>query len=343
MHMSLIRFTEKGLYCEQADVFIDPWRPVDRALITHAHADHSRPGMKHYLAHHLSLPVMKYRLGEIQAEGVEYGEVITINGVEISFHPAGHTPGSAQIKLAYKGEAWVISGDYKIETDGVSTPFEPVKCSHFVTESTFGLPVYSWQSQNEVAKKINHWWQANQEKGLCSVLLGYSFGKAQRLIHMIDPSIGKIYLHGAIANTNEVLAAVGFEFHDAERVTPETPKTAFKGSLVIAPPSALGSAWMKKMNPYSVATASGWMALRGARRRRNLDAGFVLSDHADWDGLNTAVKSTGAENIFVTHGYSNIFSKWLEDQGLNAQVVETEFEGELAEMGESSTKEKEAE
>jgi len=339
--MGLISFTEKGFYCEKAKVYIDPWKPVRKALITHAHADHSRGGMKHYLAHPHSIPVMKHRLGEISVQPIDYAESININGVKITFYPAGHVPGSAQIKLEDKSESWVISGDYKLGYDGVSTPFESVKCSHFITESTFGLPIYNWDPQAEVMSAINKWWIQNAKEGITSIMLGYSFGKAQRILANIDSSIGEIFVHGAIHHTNNALKNAGYTFPKTEYVSNETDKSRFKGALILAPPSALGSSWLRKFKPYKTATASGWMALRGARRRRNVDKGFVLSDHADWKDLNRAVIESGAENVYATHGYSSVFAKWLNGTGLNAQVVKTAFEGELSEIGESLSSESE--
>jgi putative mRNA 3-end processing factor len=238
--MPLITFTENGIYCPKADVCIDPWKPVKNALITHAHADHARYGMEHYLAHHHSLPIMRHRLGDISLEGIEYGEKRNINGVEISFHPAGHAPGSAQIRLSHKGETWVISGDYKLGYDGLSREFEPVKCTHFVTESTFGLPVYKWQDQAAIMTDINAWWAANNKAGITTILLGYSFGKAQRILANLDASIGEIFVHGAIHNSNLALEEAGYTFPKNERITKETDKKRYKGAIVIAPPSALG-------------------------------------------------------------------------------------------------------
>ena len=324
----LLEFKHEGIYCPQADVYIDPWRPVDKALITHGHADHSRWGHKHYLATHAAAPVMQYRLGDINIETVDYNESRHINGVEVSFHPAGHIPGSAQIRLEYKGEVWVVSGDYKVESDGFSEAFESVKCHTFITESTFGLPIYNWKSQQEVADDINNWWRSNKEQGKTTIITGYALGKAQRIIQQLDPSIGTIYTHGAVENVNEVIRTQGFDLQATTRVTPEIDKGKFKGNIVVATPSAIGTPWMKKFVPYSVGICSGWMALRGARRRRAVDRGFVLSDHADWNGLNYAVKACGAERVFVTHGYTNIFSKWLSETGIESHVVHTEFEGE---------------
>lgn len=332
--MPLLEFTEKGIYCPAADVYIDPWRPVDRALITHGHADHARWGHKHYLCTRLARPVIRYRLGPVKIEAVEYGEPVVINGVRFSFHPAGHIIGSAQIRVEHQGEVWVVSGDYKVEDDGLSTPFEPIKCHSFITESTFGLPVYTWRPQEAVFADINEWWRQNKAEGKVTVLTGYALGKAQRLLQGIDPSLGTIYTHGAIENTNEIIRKQGVDLQPTVRITPEIKRTAFPGNLVIATPGAIGTAWMRRFKEVSIGSASGWMSLRGARRRRAVDRGFILSDHADWDGLNEAIRATGAERVFVTHGYTDIFRRWLEEQGLEAHIVQTEYEGELSEMGE---------
>lgn len=322
----MLSFKPEGIYCEAGDFYIDPWRPVNKAVITHAHADHSRWGMKHYLAHHDSVPVMKHRLGdEISVQSTGYGQVHDLNGVKVSLHPAGHIIGSAQVRVEHNGEVWVVSGDYKTGPDTTCTPFEPVACHHFITESTFGLPIFDWEPQEKVFAKINAWWQELKEEGKTAVLLAYSLGKAQRLLQGVDASIGKIFTHGAVENTNEVLRAAGHVLPETTRITKDTQPADVNGQLVIAPPSAMGTPWMKRLRPYETAMVSGWMQVRGMRRRRNADRGFILSDHADWKGLNQAIKDTGAENIYVTHGYTGIFSQWLSEQGYNAQVVTTEY------------------
>lgn len=325
---AVLSFTDKGIYCAAGDFYIDPWRPVERALITHGHADHARWGMGSYLATHSALPVMRHRLGDITAEGIDFGEVRQIGDVRVSFHPAGHVPGSAQIRIEVGGEIWVASGDYKTVDDGLSEAFEPVRCHHFITESTFGLPVFRWADQRDVAAELNAWWARCAEQGKTAFLGAYALGKAQRLMSMLDPEIGPILTHGAVEHTNKVLRDQGICLPDTILANAELKPKDHPRALVLAPPSALGSKWAKKFGPQETAFASGWMALRGVRRRRAGDRGFVISDHADWHGLLWAIRETGAENIYVTHGYTDVFMRYLQDEGWNAQVVPTQFEGE---------------
>lgn len=330
--MNLLQFTDKGIYCAAANVYIDPWRQVDKAIITHAHSDHARWGMKHYLCHHQSVNLIKTRLNEnISIEGKNYNESFNINGVKFSLHPAGHIIGSAQVRVEYAGEVWVVSGDYKTEADGTCVPFEPVRCNTFITECTFGLPVYNWKPQAEIINDINSWWQENNAAGVNSVIFAYSLGKAQRIICNVNHSIGKIFTHGAVENMNKALRETGIVIPETIGITKDTDIKQIKGALIVAPPSADDSPWLKKFQPYKTAIASGWMALRGARRRRNVDRGFVMSDHADWKGLNEAVNATGCENVIATHGYTEIFTRWLCEQGYHAITEKTQFEGELIE------------
>lgn len=321
----LLEFKEQGLYCPVADVYIDPWKSVKRALITHGHSDHARWGHQHYLCTTTAAPVIRYRLGDISLSTVDYLEPVTINGVRFSFHPAGHILGSAQIRVAYRGEVWVVSGDYKIEDDDLAEAFEPVPCHTFITESTFGLPIYQWEPQEQIMRDINDWWRKNKADGKVSVLFSYALGKAQRLLQGLDPGIGTIYTHGAVENTNEIMRQQGIVLPPTTRVSAEIDRKAYPGNMVVTVPSTLGGSWLKKFKPVSLAYVSGWMRLRGARRRRAVDRGFVLSDHADWTGLNEAIKATGAERVFVTHGYTEVFSKWLREQGLDSAVVQTAY------------------
>ena len=330
---NLLTFTPEGIYCAAGDFHIDPWLPVPLALITHGHADHSRLGMGAYMATTSAAPVMRHRLGEIKMDTVAYGDVTSINGVDVSFHPAGHVPGSAQIRVAHKGDVWVASGDYKTVDDGLSEPFEPVRCNAFITESTFGLPVFNWTPQDILADQINDWWARNAADGVFSLLSCYALGKAQRLLRAVDPSIAPILTHAAIENTNRIMRGQGIALPDTTLVTPDLDLKAHKGALVLATPSALNSTWARRFKPASSAFASGWMALRGVRRRRAADRGFIMSDHADWNGLNDAIKQTGAERIFVTHGYTSVFSRCLSEQGYDAKVVQTQFDDDAGEDG----------
>lgn len=322
--------TPRGLYCPAGDFYIDPWQPVDRAVITHAHADHARPGHAHYLASVRSVQVLRARLGEIDVQGLAWGEKVTHRGVTLSLHPAGHVLGSAQVRLEHEGRVWVVSGDYRIEADRTCDAFEPVRCDCFITESTFGLPIYRWQPQEEVLGQINEWWRANADAGRPSLLMGYSFGKVQRILAGVDASTGPIVVHGAVEPLNEAYRAAGIALPPTRRAT-EMDKADLRRALVLAPPSVHGSAWSRRFPGASDAFASGWMRLRGARRRRGVDRGFVLSDHADWPGLLQAVAATGASRVIVTHGYEAVMVRWLQQQGWEAGSFRTEFGDERLE------------
>jgi putative mRNA 3-end processing factor len=315
---------KEGLYCVPGGFYIDPWRPVERAVITHAHGDHARYGHGKYLTAASGVHVLRSRLGEINVDGLEYGQTVVHNGVTISLHPAGHVLGSAQVRMEYQGEVWVASGDYKIEPDKTCAPFEPVRCDTFITESTFGLPIYRWDPEQSIFDDINRWWQKNAAEGRPSVIFGYSFGKAQRILSGLDPAIGPIVCHGAVEPLNRVYREGGIALPPTLMVS-DVDKAALKQSIIVAPPSASGSPWMKRFGDYSDAFASGWMQLRGARRRRGVDRGFVLSDHADWPGLMSAIGATGAQRVIVTHGSIPVLVRWLCQQGLDAAGFDTEY------------------
>lgn len=331
MRQPLLAFNDKGIYCAQADVYLDPWRAVPKAIITHGHSDHARWGHGSYITHHQNVPIIQHRLGNITVTGKNWGETFTINGVSFSFYPAGHIVGSAQVRVEYKGEVWVFTGDYKTEDDGISTPYEVVKCHTFITENTFGLPAFKWLPQAEVMADINTWWAQNRAEGQTSVIFAYTLGKAQRILKYLDPSIGKIYTHGAVENMTEVIRSM-ITFPETTLITRDTKKEDIAGSIVIAPPSAHGTPWIKRLTPYVTGSASGWMAFRGARKRRAIDKGFVMSDHCDFQGLLESIKATGAEKIICTHGYSDIFSAYLRELGYDARTEHTQYEGDEGEV-----------
>jgi putative mRNA 3-end processing factor len=330
MNTPLLEFTENGIYCARAGVYLDPWKPVNKAIISHGHSDHGRHGHRKYLTHPRNIPILRHRLGEIDVSGYPWGEPFTINGVTFSLHPAGHIIGSSQVRVEYKGEVWVFSGDYKKEDDGIATPFEPIQCHTFITECTFGLPPFKWLPQKQVFADINTWWEGNAAEGKTSVLFGYSLGKAQRLLRYLDPNIGRIYTHAAVHNITEILRPFS-NFPPATLITTDTPREQLTGQMVIAPPSAHGSPWLRKMVPFVTAAASGWMTFRGTRRRRAIDKGFVLSDHCDWQGLLACIRETGAEKVICTHGYSDIFARYLRELGYDARTEQTQYAGETDE------------
>lgn len=324
---NLIQSTPRGLYCPPGDFYIDPWQPVDRAVLTHAHADHARPGHAHYLGARDGAPLLRARLGDVHLETLTYGERIRINGVCLSLHPAGHVLGSAQVRVEHRGEVWVASGDYKLHADPTCAPFEPQRCDVFVTESTFGLPVFRWPAPGGVFEALNDWWRANAAAGRTSVLFAYALGKAQRILASVDATIGPLACHGAVERLNAACRAAGMALPLTCGVDALADSHARSRALVIAPPSARGTPWLRRFGDYSDAFASGWMQLRGARRRRAVDRGFVLSDHADWPGLLAAIEATGARRVRVTHGQVGPMLRWLEERGYEAAPLASEFEG----------------
>lgn len=335
--MDLVIARPEGLYCPAGDFYIDPWRPVHRAVLTHAHADHARPGHGHYLAASAGERILRLRLGEVNAQWLAYGEAVTINGVRVSLHPAGHVLGSSQVRIEQGGEVWVASGDYKAEADPTCAPFEPIRCDTFITESTFGLPVYRWPRAADTVAGINEWWKSNAAEGRASVLFGYALGKAQRMLASVDAGIGPIFCHGAVEAMNHVYRESGIALPATARVGDPAGAGEYRRALVFAPPSAQSTPWLRRFGEYSDAFASGWMQIRGARRRRNVDRGFALSDHADWPGLLRAIADTGAKRVLVTHGYVAVLVRWLQQQGLDAAALETPYGDEEAPAPEART------
>ena len=325
----LVIAAEAGLYCPPGDFYIDPWQPVARAVVTHAHSDHAAFGAGSYLTAEAGKQALRVRVGgESRVDSLRYGERLLINDVTLSFHPAGHILGSAQVRLEHRGEVWVVSGDYKAATDATCTPFEPVPCSTFITECTFGLPIYRWRPQEIIFEQINQWWRGNADEGRPSLVFAYSLGKAQRLLSGVDASIGPVFCHGAVERWNAVYRAAGVALPPTSVPRQNEGRELWRTALIVAPPMARASPWQRKFGDARTAFASGWMQIRGARRRRAVDRGFVLSDHADWPGLVSAIRATGAARVLATHGATGPMVRWLNEQGYNAASISTRFEGE---------------
>jgi len=321
--VSLLNLTKYGIYCPQGEFFIDAVRKVDKNIITHAHSDHAKPGCKAYLSSNHSIPLLKGRLGKrIAVEGLDYGEKKTINGVDVSFHCAAHIYGSSQIKLEYKGEVWVVSGDYKLENDNLSGQFEPVKCHTFITECTFGLPVYNWPDQYDTYRQINSWWETNKSAGRTSLLYGYSLGKSQRIIKNLDHEIGTVYVHKTVAAMNDAISSAGGTLPATKILDENTNKDEIMGSMIIAPPSISSMKLLQDIGPIATAMASGWAQTGRNFGRQKSVTGFVLSDHADWNGLINAIESTEAEKIITMHGYTGELSRYLNEIGIDSQEID---------------------
>lgn len=323
----LLHATAHGLYCAAGDFHIDPWAPVSRAVVTHAHGDHLAWGCAAYLVAQDGVEIARARLGSwaVGLDSLPYGESRLINGVRVSLHPAGHILGSAQVRVEYRGEVWVVSGDYKTDPDPTCAAWEPVRCHTFITESTFGLPVYRWPPTGEVFGQINAWWQQNAEAGRVSLLCGYALGKAQRLLAGLDAEIGPILTHGAVERMTALYQNAGIVLPPTRHATDALQEKNLRGALVLAPPSVTGSPWLRRFGETRSAFASGWMRIRGARRRRGVDAGFTLSDHVDWPQLLAAIDATGAEQVLVTHGFTSAVVQWLTEQGRDARVLPTRW------------------
>lgn len=332
--------TERGLHCEPGGFYVDPRQPVERAVVSHAHTDHARWGCRHYLAASPGEHLLRMRMSdEAEFQFLPYGESISVGGVQISFHPAGHMLGSAQVRLEYRGQVALVTGDYKLGNDPTCESWQPVRCDLMVTESTFGLPVYRWRPDEELNSAINDWWRQSRDAGKCCVLYSYAVGKSQRLLAALDPSIGPIYTHGAVEKGNEAYRQSGVALPDTTYVGSIEGKHVWKGGMVVAVPSAHATPWMRRFGRVSTAMASGWMAVRGSRRRRNVDRGFVVSDHVDWPSLLSAINACDPETVWVTHGYSAVVARYLNEHGRDAVVLEDSQRGEYDEDSEIETNE----
>ena len=324
--------TSSGLYCEAGDFYVDPWQPVPRALITHAHGDHARFGSASYLCAVDCVPLLRRRFGaDASIESTPYGRPLRLNDVTVSFHPAGHILGSAQIRIEGRDGVWVLAGDYKRASDPTCEAFELLPCDTFVTESTFGLPIYRWDPTDVVIAEIIDWWQANRARALTSVLFCYTLGKAQRVLaELAKVTDTPAFVHGMMIPMIEAYRERGITLLPTRPLIDRPRGTSFAGELVLAPLSARGTPWMRRLGDISDAFVSGLMRVRGVRRQRAYDRGFVLSDHADWPALLQTIAETGASRVLATHGHAEPLARFLQSNGLHSGVIRTAWEGEGA-------------
>ncbi|MBY0405801.1 MAG: ligase-associated DNA damage response exonuclease [Cyanobacteria bacterium] len=335
----LITLHPQGLYCERGGFYINPWQPVKTALITHGHGDHARAGSETYYCAQPSLEILKHRLGTQTFSPKSYGQPFTLGEVQVSFHPAGHILGSAQVRVEHEGEVWVFSGDYKRGQDPTCSPFEVVKCNTFITEATFGLPFYHWEEGPIIAQQIHRWWMRNRKQHKTSVVFCYALGKAQRILaelhrFMTSPQLNEdlrketAFIHGSLHPLTEIYRQANIPMMTTQKISETEKSKEFEGELILAPPSAYRTPWMKRLGDVETAFVSGWMQVRGERRRAGYDAGFVMSDHADWSGLIQTIQETGAETVFATHGKTSCLVRFLNEQGIQAAPLLTDYEGE---------------
>lgn len=326
--MELLSLTNKGLYCALGDFFIDPWEQVDTAVITHAHGDHAHSGMGKYIAVEECLHILRKRIPDADITTHPYGEKFQMGDVTLSFHPAGHILGSSQVRIEYQDEVWVFTGDFKRDKDPTCAPFEVVPCDVFISEATFSLPVYRWPDFNHVIQEIYDWWMKNRAEGFNSVVCCYALGKAQRLIAGLREITDEpIWVHGTIDEINQSYAKTGLSWPHVKKV-PLDGNHKFSGDLILCPPFALGSGWSKRLTPKRVSFASGWMRLRGNRRRKGYERGFVISDHADWPSLLKTVGETGCKKVFFTHGQTDAIVRYLRENGTEAFELKMPYETE---------------
>ena len=323
---ALISVTARGLYCALGDFFIDPWQPVQTAVITHAHGDHLREGSARYVVAHPGEALARHRLGSGHAiTSLDYGVPRSFGATSVSLHPAGHVLGSAQVRIEHGGQVWVVSGDYKRQPDPTCSAFEPIECNVFVSEATFGLPVYRWPPTAEVISDIVRWWRANTQRGLASILFCYALGKAQRVLAELAAFTQQpVYVHGAVGSLVEVYRKCGVRMVPTVAATTERARD-YRGALIIAPPGAFGTAWLRRFGEHATGFCSGWMRVRGDRRRRGYDRGFVLSDHADWPALIQTCLASRAQRVLLTHGRADALTRYLNEQGVEAQALPTAY------------------
>jgi putative mRNA 3-end processing factor len=334
---AMLTETPSGLYCEAGDFYIDPWAGVPRAVITHAHGDHARIGSASYLCSADTAPLLRRRFGiETSIESLPYGQPLTLGAVTVSFHPAGHILGSAQVRIAGRDGVWVVAGDYKRAADPTCAAFEPLTCDTFITESTFGLPIYTWDPTAAVIDEMLSWWTRNRERELTSILFCYTLGKAQRVLAELATVTDRpVYVHGMMSSMIGAYHERGVRMLPTRLLLDRPRGTSFAGELVLAPLSARGTPWMRRLGRLSDGFVSGLMRVRGVRRQRAFDRGFVLSDHADWPALLSTIGETGAARVLASHGHAEALSRFLQSQGVQTGVIRTAWEGEAGAAGES--------
>jgi putative mRNA 3-end processing factor len=317
----LLAEKREGLQCAAGGFSLDPREPVPFAVVTHAHADHAVPGCGRYLCAAPSLPLLRHRLGaDAPIEAAAYGEPREIGPVRLSFHPAGHVLGSAQVRIEQEGSVWVATGDYKREADPTCAPFEPVRCDVLVTEASYALPVFRWDDPRDVLGDIFSWWQGNPRRA--SLLFCYVLGKAQRILAgLAELTDRAVYVHGALEPITRIYRDAGIRMLPTLPVAETRKGRSFAGELVLAPITARGSTWMRRFGDSESAFASGSMRIRGQRRRRSFDRGFALSDHADWPGLLRTIEESGAKRVLATHGYREALVRYLTERGTEAAPV----------------------
>ena len=324
--------TTSGLYCPDGDFHVDPWGQVARALITHAHGDHARAGSAAYLCTEATAALLARRFGpDVPVQTISYGEPLRLGATTVSFHPAGHVLGSSQIRIEGAGGVWVVAGDYKRAPDPTCAPFEVVRCDTFITESTFGLPIYRWDAVSSVMADLVSWWDGNRDRGLTSIVFCYTIGKAQRLLAELARVTDRpVLVHGMMVPAIEVYRSRGIAMLPTQTLIDRPRGTSLAGELVLAPLSARGTPWMRRLGDISDAFASGLMRVRGVRRQRAYDRGFVLSDHADWPALLDTISDTGASRVIATHGHAESLARFLEDQGIDSSVMRTAWEDDAS-------------
>lgn len=312
----MLRVTDQGLFCAKGGFYIDPIKPVAHALLTHAHADHAQPGCKTYTSTPETLDITLARWKECSAERqpTNFGDSLAIGGVKVSFHSAGHVRGSSQIRIDDGKEVWVVSGDYKRGEDGSVAPFEVVPCDVFVTEATFALPVFQWPSLEETASEIVSWAKRKWSEGKVTVLYAYSLGKTQSLLHVLRHFDIPISLHVSAKEITKIYAQQGVDFPEYKIFDAASSLREQTECLHIMPPGMERSRIVKGTKNIASAFASGWMQLRGARRRRGIETGFIVSDHADFEQLTRTVKDIGPRKVYVTHGYNDVFARYVKDE-----------------------------